>query len=298
MIDSFIKYLKTERNLADNTLEAYRRDVSQLFIFLKHQDPQKVERNHIRRYLGWLQQQGMDKRTLGRKLSAIKAFFKYALRESAITANPLLGLRSPKQDKKLPGFLSQSQAVQAVESNQGDPADKIRDNAIMELLYGSGLRSSELLGLTPRDLDLPNLQVKVKGKGGKERIVPLTRASAAVIKQLLAGLARRRVLQPEGGREDEGSVFLGKNGKQLTRRQLQRIVKARIRLSDYGGKASPHALRHSFATHLLDRGADLKAVKELLGHASLSTTQIYTHVTVDRLKKVYKQAHPRAEDED
>jgi integrase/recombinase XerC len=286
MIDSFIKYLKTERNLADNTLEAYRRDVSQLFIFLKHQDPQKVERNHIRRYLGWLQQQGMDKRTLGRKLSAIKAFFKYALRESAITANPLLGLRSPKQDKKLPGFLSQSQAVQAVESNQGDPADKIRDNAIMELLYGSGLRSSELLGLTPRDLDLPNLQVKVKGKGGKERIVPLTRASAAVLKRLLTG------------REDEGSVFLGKNGKQLTRRQLQRIVKARIRLSDYGGKASPHALRHSFATHLLDRGADLKAVKELLGHASLSTTQIYTHVTVDRLKKVYKQAHPRAEDED
>ena len=286
MIDDFIKYLKTERNLADNTLEAYRRDVNQLFIFLKHQDPQKVERNHIRRYLGWLQQQGMDKRTLGRKLSAIKAFFKYALRESAITANPLLGLRSPKQDKKLPGFLSQSQAVQAVESNQGDPADKIRDDAVMELLYGSGLRSSELLGLTPRDLDLPNLQVKVKGKGGKERIVALTRASAAVLKQLLAT------------REDEGSVFLGKNGKQLTRRQLQRIVKARIRLSDYGGKASPHALRHSFATHLLDRGADLKAVKELLGHASLSTTQIYTHVTVDRLKKVYKQAHPRAEDED
>ncbi|MDO8991039.1 MAG: tyrosine-type recombinase/integrase, partial [Sideroxyarcus sp.] len=255
MIDSFIKYLKTERNLADNTLEAYRRDVSQLFIFLKHQDPQKVERNHIRRYLGWLQQQGMDKRTLGRKLSAIKAFFKYALRESAVTANPLLGLRSPKQDKKLPGFLSQSQAVQAVESNQGDPSDKVRDDAVMELLYGSGLRSSELLGLTPRDLDLSSLQVKVKGKGGKERIVPLTRASAAIIKQLLAG------------REDEGFVFLGRNGKQLTRRQLQRIVKVRIRLSDYGGKASPHALRHSFATHLLDRGADLKAVKELLGHA-------------------------------
>ena len=305
MIDSFIKYLKTERNLADNTLEAYRRDVNQLFIFLKHQDPQKVERNHIRRYLGWLQQQGMDKRTLGRKLSAIKAFFKYALRESAVTANPTLGLRSPKQDKKLPGFLSQSQAVQAVESNQGDPAVRaihelplLRDNAIMELLYGSGLRSSELLGLTPRDLDLPNLQVKVKGKGGKERIVPLTRASAVVLKQLLAALARRRVLRPAGGREDEGSVFLGKNGKQLTRRQLQRIVKARIHLSGYGGKASPHALRHSFATHLLDRGADLKAVKELLGHASLSTTQIYTHVTVDRLKKVYKQAHPRAEDED
>ncbi len=286
MIDSFIKYLKTERNLADNTLEAYRRDVTQLFLFLKHQEPGKVGRNDIRRYLGWLQQQGMDKRSLGRKLSAVKSYFKYALRESAVETNPTLGLRSPKQDKKLPGFLSQPQVIQAVESNQGDPADKIRDDAIMELLYGSGLRSSELLGLKSRDLDLSSLQVKVKGKGGKERIVPLTRASAAVLKQLLEG------------REDEGFVFLGKNGKQLTRRQLQRIVKARIRLSDYGGKASPHALRHSFATHLLDRGADLKAVKELLGHASLSTTQIYTHVTVDRLKKVYKQAHPRAEDED
>lgn len=286
MIDSFIKYLKTERNLADNTLEAYRRDVNQLFTFLKHQEPGKVGRNDIRRYLGWQQQQGMDKRSLGRKLSAVKAYFKYALRESAVTVNPTLGLRSPKLDKKLPGFLSQPQAVQAVESNQGDPADKVRDDAIMELLYGSGLRSSELLGLKSRDLDLSSLQVKVKGKGGKERIVPLTRASAAVIKQLLTG------------REDEDFVFLGRNGKQLTRRQLQRIVKARIRLSDYGGKASPHALRHSFATHLLDRGADLKAVKELLGHASLSTTQIYTHVTVDRLKKVYKQAHPKAGDED
>ncbi|MHB8155892.1 MAG: site-specific tyrosine recombinase/integron integrase [Desulfocucumaceae bacterium] len=286
MIDDFIKYLKTERNLADNTLEAYRRDVNQLFTFLKHQEPGKVGRNDIRRYLGWLQQQGMDKRSLGRKLSAVKAYFKYALRESAVTVNPTLGLRSPKLDKKLPGFLSQPQVIQAMESNQGDPADNVRDNAIMELLYGSGLRSSELLGLKSRDLDLSSLQVKVKGKGGKERIVPLTRASVAVIKQLLAG------------REDESFVFLGKNGKQLTRRQLQRIVKARIRLSDYGGKASPHALRHSFATHLLDRGADLKAVKELLGHASLSTTQIYTHVTVDRLKKVYKQAHPRAEDED
>ncbi|MDP2808438.1 MAG: tyrosine-type recombinase/integrase, partial [bacterium] len=255
--------------------------------------PQKVERNHIRGYLGWLQQRGLDKRSLGRKLSAIKAFFKYALRESAVTANPLLGLRSPKLDKKLPGFLSQPQAAQAVESHQGYPAvraihelPQLRDDAIMELLYGSGLRSSELLGVKPKDLDLPSLQVKVKGKGGKERIVPLTRASAAVLKQLLAG------------REDEGFVFLGKNGKQLTRRQLQRIVKARIRVSGYGGKASPHALRHSFATHLLDRGADLKAVKELLGHVSLSTTQIYTHVTVDRLKKVYKQAHPRSGDED
>ncbi|MBI4725977.1 tyrosine recombinase XerC [candidate division TA06 bacterium] len=286
MIKDFIKYLKTERNLSDNTLEAYRRDVNQLFVFLKHQEPRKVVRNDIRQYLGRLQQQGLDKRSLGRKLSAIKAFFKYALREFAITVNPVMGLRSPKLDKKLPGFLSQAQAVQAVESHQGDPKDKLRDDAIMELLYGSGLRSSELLGLKSRDLDLPGLQVKVKGKGGKERIAPLTRASAAVLKQLVVK------------REDEGFVFLGRNGNQLNRRQLQRIVKVRIRSSDYGGKASPHALRHSFATHLLDRGADLKAVKELLGHASLSTTQIYTHVTVDRLKKVYKQAHPRAGDEE
>jgi integrase/recombinase XerC len=286
MIDGFIKYLKTERNLSDNTLEAYRRDVMQFLAFAGHDDPRRIDRNNIRAFLGSLQRQGMDKRSMGRKLSALKSYFKFCLREGLADQNPALGLRSPKPDKKLPHFLSPEQAGISVESDSPDGKNKSRDDAIMELLYGSGLRSAELLTLRTNDVDLNSAQVKVRGKGNKERIVPLTRASISALRQYL------------GGRDDGGGVFAGQNGKALSRSQLQRIVKARIRAAGYGGKASPHVMRHSFATHLLDRGADLKAVKELLGHASLSTTQVYTHVTVDRLKKVYKQAHPRAEEEE
>jgi tyrosine recombinase XerC len=286
MVDSFIKYLRTERNLSGNTLEAYRRDVLQFLAFAGTDDPGRVDRNRIRSFLGSLQRQGMDKRSMGRKLSALKSYFKFCLREGEVDTNPALGLRSPKPDKKLPHFLSQEQAGISVEYEPPDRRNRIRDVAIMELLYGSGLRSTELLSLKTNDVDLNNAQIKVRGKGNKERIVPLTRASVSVLKRYLAG------------RGEGGSVFLGKNGKILSRSQLQRIVKSRIRAAGYGGKASPHVMRHSFATHLLDRGADLKAVKELLGHSSLSTTQVYTHVTVDRLKKVYKQAHPRAEEEE
>jgi integrase/recombinase XerC len=285
-INKFISYLKVQRNLADNTIQAYQRDLAQFFAFLKHDNPARIDRNAIRNYLGILQRQGFDKRSAARKLSAIKAFFKYCARENIIPTNPALGLRSPKLDKKLPSFLSEQQAEQAVQPNQEKPEETARNNAIMELLYGSGLRSSELLGLKVGDLDLSGGQVKVMGKGSKQRIVPLTRESIGALKKYI------------GGRENQETVFLGTRGKALNRRQLQRIVLLRIRSANYGGKASPHVLRHSFATHLLDRGADLKAVKELLGHANLSTTQIYTHITTDRLKKVYQQAHPRADDED
>jgi len=284
-INKFISYLKVQRNLSDNPVQAYQRDLRQFFDYLKHDDLIKIDRNTIRNYLGIMQRQGLDKRSAARKLSAIKAFFKYCARENIIPSNPSLGLRSPKLDKKLPSFLSEQQAEQAVQPNQEKPEETARNNAIMELLYGSGLRSSELLGLKVGDLDLSGGQVKVTGKGSKQRIVPLTRESISALKKYIAG------------RENQETVFLGARGKALNRRQLQRIVQTRIRSAHYGGKASPHVLRHSFATHLLDRGADLKAVKELLGHANLSTTQIYTHITTDRLKKVYQQAHPRADDE-
>lgn len=285
-LDKFISYLKVQRNLADNTVQAYRRDLGQFFAFLKHDDPGRVDRNSIRSYLGAIQRQGLDKRSAARKLSAIKSYLKYCTREGVVPANPTLGLRSPKLEKKLPSFLSEKQAEQAVQPNQEKPENTARNNAIMELLYGSGLRSSELLGLKIGDLDLSGGQVKVTGKGSKQRIVPLTRESIDALNKYTLG------------RTNDEIVFLGARGKPLNRRQLQRIVQTRIRSAHYGGKASPHVLRHSFATHLLDRGADLKAVKELLGHANLSTTQIYTHITTDRLKKVYQQAHPRADDED
>lgn len=287
-VESFVAYCKGQRNLSANTCEAYRRDLEQLFAYAGTGDPAAVDRSTVRAFLGSLQRPApgrprpLDKRSVSRKLSSIKAFYKYALRQGLAGANPAAGLHALKLDKKLPSFLSERQAGDAVSAARGGARHSARDAAVIELLYGSGLRSSELLGLTPLDIDLPNMTVRVTGKGNKQRIVPLTRPAAAA----LAGLVR-----------DRGAgapVFLGANGRPLARRQLQRIVKRAIRAAGHRGKASPHVLRHSFATHLLDRGADLKAVKELLGHASLSTTQIYTHVTVERLKQVYRQAHPRA----
>ena len=292
IIDAFITSLRVQRSLSANTCEAYARDLAQFFAFAQTDDLKSIDRNVIRAYLGSLQRPGgkgrspLDKRSVSRKLSAIKAFFKYAVKEGSINTNPAAGLRSPKIDKKLPSFLSEHQAGAAISSIRQHPKDAVRDTAIIELLYGSGLRSSELLGLRPADIDLGAGTVKVTGKGNKQRIVPLTRPAIAALRPLLAA------------KPDREAVFRGDNGRPLLRRQLQRIVKRAIRASGHGGKASPHVLRHTFATHLLDRGADLKAVKELLGHANLSTTQIYTHITMDRLKKIYKQAHPRAGDDE
>ncbi len=280
-VDRFLTHLRVRRNLSANTAQAYDRDLRQFFSFLKTGDPGSVRRDDIRQFLGGLLQQGLDKRSAARKLSAVKAFFKHAAREGLVAANPAAGLRSPRLDKKLPSFLSEAEAGGAAAAAAGT-RHAARDRAVIELLYGSGLRSSELLGLRAGDVDLAGGTVKVTGKGGKQRIVPLTRPAAAALRCLA------------GGRAPDQAVFLGSQGGPLARRQLQRIVKLAIRAAGGRGKASPHVLRHTFATHLLERGADLKAVKELLGHASLSTTQIYTHVTVDRLKRVYRQAHPRA----
>jgi integrase/recombinase XerC len=285
-IDAFLSHLRARRNLSANTCEAYGSDLRQFFAFLKTGDPSAVSRAQVRLFLGSLVRRGLDKRSVARKLSAIKAFFRHAVREGLVPANPAAGLRSPKLDKKLPSFLSEQEAGSAVAAAAAAAENSDRDTAILELLYGSGLRSSELLGLRAGDADLAGGTVRVTGKGNKQRIVPLTRPAAAALRGLMTG------------RGPEQLVFTGPGGRPLPRRQLQRIVKRAIRAAGHRGKASPHVLRHTFATHLLDRGADLKAVKELLGHASLSTTQIYTHVTMDRLKKVYQQAHPRAGGDD
>lgn len=274
-----------QRNLSANTIQAYLRDLGQLFRSAGTADPRAVSRDDIRRHLGSLQRSGLDKRSAARKLSAIKSFYRYCAREGLVPASPAQGIRAPRANRKLPAFLSEPQAAGAMKPLPGERAEG-RNSALLELLYGSGLRASELAGLKAGDVDPASGVVRVTGKGGKQRIVPLTRESLKRLKPLLAGLP------------NDGRVFSGARGGPLDRRQLQRIVKQRIRSAGYGGKASPHVLRHTFATHMLDRGADLKAVKELLGHASLSTTQIYTHVSVERLKKVYRQAHPRAGEDD
>ena len=284
-LEEFSRRLRL-RNLSANTVQAYGRDLGQLFKSAGSDDPRKIDRDAIRRHLGSMQRAGLDKRSAARKLSAFKTFFRFCCREGLSPSNPAQGIRAPRMDRKLPSFLSEGQAQRAMAPGGPDEKDGRRNDALLELLYGSGLRASELTGLRAGDLDLGAGLVKVTGKGGKQRIVPLSRESIRSLKPLLAGLP------------PDQQVFAGSRGGALGRRQLHRIVKQRIRSAGYGGKASPHVLRHTFATHLLDRGADLKAVKELLGHSSLSTTQIYTHVSVERLKKVYQQAHPRAGEED
>ncbi len=283
-LDGFRRRLR-QRNLSPNTIEAYGRDLAQLLREAGTEDPRSVTRDDIRRHLGGLQRNGLDKRSAARKLSAFKAFFRFCVNEGLAESNPAQGLRAPRPDRRLPSFISESQAETAMQPLPGEKHQE-RDNALLELLYGSGLRASELVGLEAGDIDLGSGLVRVNGKGGKQRIVPLTRECLKRLGPLVARL------------EPGKPVFTGSRGARLGRRQLQRIVARRLRAAGHGGKASPHVLRHTFATHLLDRGADLKAVKELLGHSSLSTTQIYTHVSVDRLKKVYRQSHPRAGEEE
>lgn len=285
IINKFSQRLRA-RNMSPHTIEAYCRDVAQLLEESSAEDPARIVREDIRRHLGRMQRQGLDKRSIARKLSALKAFFKFCLQEGLMAASPAQGIRAPRPDHKLPSFLSQTQALNSVSA--GDPKENnlARNNVMLEILYGSGLRASELLALRASDVDLVSGVVTVTGKGGKQRIVPLSRTSMRQLQSFMKGL------------DSSDFLFTGAKGKPLSRRQLQRIVERRIRASGHQGQASPHVLRHSFATHLLDRGADLKAVKEMLGHASLSTTQIYTHVSTERLKKVYRQAHPRAGEEE
>lgn len=282
-IEDFIAYLKKEKNYSSHTLRNYKSDLEHFFEYLKEQGTSIFEKNCVSQFISFLMKYGLDARSVARKLSAIKTFFKILKRLGFIDKNPITGIRTPKQKKHLPGFLTYEQI------KQGFDISDLRDRAIMELLYSCGLRASELVGLNLEDIDFNRGEVKVRGKGRKERIVPLGRVAHQVILKYL----------PERGKQiksgNPSAVFLNCRGERLTTRSLQRIVhKYLIKLANASG-TNPHVLRHTFATHLLENGADLRAVQELLGHASLSTVQIYTHLTVKRLKDIYKRTHPRAE---
>ena len=277
-INDFILHLEKEKNYSKHTLRAYRRDLETFFGFLEEKRMSVVDQNVITFFVGYLLKYGLDARTVARKLSSLKSFFKTLKKMGIVTENPAAGIKTPKTKKHLPGFLTYEQVKQGLEI--GDP----RDKAIMELLYSCGLRASELVGLNVSDIDLNREEVRITGKGDKQRIVPLGR------------FAKRAVVQYLQERKSKGpQFFLNYRGARLSTRSLQRIVrKYLMRLARAAG-TNPHILRHSFATHLLDNGADLRAVQELLGHASLSTVQIYTHLTTKRLKEIYMKKHPRAE---
>ena len=284
-IELFIDYLSIERGLSPNTLQAYRRDLCQFRDWLKKEFLQ-VDSALIGNYLATLREKGNKSRTLNRKLSVVRMFYKFLYTEGKIDHNPVEGVSSPRLGRKIPSFLSEKEVEALLEASSVDEQYGSRDRAILEVVYGAGLRISELVNLNLTDLNLKGGWVKVLGKGSKERIVPLGREACRWVRIYL----RKRRIETT----DKLSLFCNRYGKRLSRQACWKITKKYSQKSGITKKISPHTLRHSFATHLLSRDADLRFVQELLGHTNISTTQIYTHITQERLKKVYKKYHPRA----
>jgi integrase/recombinase XerC len=288
-IDLFIQYLRSERNASPNTLEAYQRDLEQFAVFVREQiEPSltihQLTHLHIRRYLASMHK-SLSKSSAGRKLAAIRSLCRFLLRRGIIDRNPAELVSTPKKEKKLPFHLDIDEVTTLVEAPREPEILSLRDRAILETLYSSGLRVSELTGLDISGINADSGAVRVLGKGGKERIVPLGGKAAEALAVYL---------ESRGNPPDSAPLFTNARGGRLTRRSVARIVERYMRNLTTMKKASPHTLRHTFATHLLEGGADLRAIQEMLGHASLSTTQKYTHVSIDKLLEVYDKAHPKA----
>ncbi len=290
--------MRSERNLSPNTVAAYNDDLSQFNEFLvKHfsassVDIAEVDQVTIRLFLGELLEQGKSKRSVARKLAAVRSFMKYLVKHRVVKYNPGINIVTPKLPKKLPVFLDESSVDRMMTLPDCSTVRGQRDRAILELLYGTGIRLNELIQLDITDIDFNNDTVKVFGKGRKHRVVPLGRKAKEAIRGYLTVRERE---QPGAVLNENGpAAFLSTRGKRMYPKGVYLVVNKYIGAVSELEKKSPHVLRHTFATHMLNRGADLRAVKELLGHESLSTTQLYTHVTVSRLKRIYDQAHPKA----
>jgi integrase/recombinase XerC len=298
LVAEWLEHLEKERQVSPHTLSAYRRDLEAFTEFAgRYYNGQwsweTVDRLGLRGFLGEMQRKGLAKRSAARALSALRSFYRYLQAHHGFPLNPVKAAKIPKLDKRLPTHLEKSQTETLFASAEADAQQgefgALRDFAMLELFYSSGLRLSELAGLNLADLDLLSDQVKVKGKGRKERIVPVGGKASQVLRRYLERRAEYSGAKPA----DRRAVFVNQRGGRLTARSIQRAMHRLFEGINVDGMRV-HSLRHTFATHLLDAGADLRAVQELLGHASLSTTQIYTHTSVERLKKVYQQAHPRA----
>ncbi|MDR2696196.1 MAG: tyrosine recombinase XerC [Deltaproteobacteria bacterium] len=299
-IEAFLNYCESRLGQKSATRNAYAADLAGFQRYLESrglspEKPEQITRRHIQQFLAGLFKAGMAKSTMSRKLAAVRAFFKYLLRVRRLHNDPCLGVRNPKQEKRHPHVLNVDQTFALLDAppdasrtqDAGGRALAARDAALAELLYGSGLRISEALGLNLPDLDLRSGVLRVMGKGAKERLAPLSDQSLASLQHWIE--ARALLAPPE-----EAALFVGARGKRLDRRQAVRILKELCANAALPASISPHALRHGFATHLLEAGADLRTVQELLGHARLSTTQRYTQLTLSGLMKIYDQAHPRA----
>jgi len=282
-IERFLRYLEIEKNASAHTLLNYKLDLEHFQNFIGQTEIEKVDYLALRKYIAHLKENNLAQKSVSRKISCLRSFFRFLCREGYLKNNPVLTLVSPKRQKTLPLFLTEEEVVRLIESPKLDKELGMRDRAILETLYSTGMRVSELVNLNVADVDFISGVAKVMGKGKKERLVPIGEKAIEAIRLYLA----KRKRQSE-------ALFLNKNYRRITDRGVRDILSRYIRLLSFKKGISPHKIRHSFATHLLNRGADLRSVQELLGHANISTTQIYTHLTTERLKTVYQKAHPRA----
>ena len=292
LFNKYINYLEAERNASPYTVRNYTHDLLDFFGYLKSKEItslSEVDRQVVRSYLSQLVKQGFVKVSIARKLSAIRSFYRYLMREGIVTTSPVADTSSPKLDKRLPGFLSQKEVLELLSTPDLSTPQGQRDRALLELLYASGLRVSELVNLDIDKVNLDANEIRVWGKGSRERVVLMGRPAVAALVTYI-GQGRVRLL---GGKKNP-ALFVNRSGRRLVERRVQRILEKYSAAAGINRRVHPHMLRHTFATHLLDGGADLRVVQQLLGHADLSTTQIYTHVTKSQARKVYLSAHPMA----
>lgn len=290
-IDQFLDHLKHERNLSPHTIAGYGRDLGQLKDYLKKKKISLSQADNVslRGFMAARYEMGDKKSTLARKLASIRSFLQFCMKKKWLDSNPAKILSTPKQDKSVPSFLTEDEISRLLEvPKTAGPLD-VRDKAILELLYATGIRVGELVSMDSEDINFSERLIRVRGKGRKERLVPF---GSAAMKSLLLYLKNRPLINR--GRVDTRALFLNRMGNRLTSRSVQRMVDKYINKTAVERKISPHSLRHSFATHLLGRGADLRVIQELLGHESLATTQKYTHLDIKRLLEVYRKSHPRS----
>ncbi len=292
-LSPYLARLEHARGASPHTLRAYTRDLTMFRTFIDERgihEPAGITPRALRAWLGSLDHRGLSPASIQRQLSSVRGFLRFLVDEGVLTTNPALGLRQRRRPRHLPAVLSEEEIKSLLSAPDRDTPLGRRDRALLEVMYSAGTRAAETVNLNREDLDLARGVARVLGKGRKERLAPLGSYAVHAMEEYL-----RDAQRPQPRPENAAAVFLGAKGTRLSTRSLERIVERHVRTAGIHRHATPHTLRHSFATHLLDHGADLRSVQELLGHANLVTTQIYTHVSVERLREVYEQAHPRAE---
>jgi integrase/recombinase XerC len=290
--ENYLMYLKSVRNLSENSIASYQKDLNKFFSFCEEQGIKEADANadHIRDFISSISGQGLSSRSINRLISGIRGYYRFLQRHGHITVNPFSGVRSMKEDKKLPSFLFEAE----MDDFLSQPAHEfleLRNKAIFEFLYTTGCRVSEAVSLNVIDIDIKKGIARVIGKGNKERVVFIGKQTLGIIRDYLA----KRIFHVKAERSDsQKALFINSRGNRMTARGVRFILKKCLETLKFVKNVTPHTFRHSFATHLLNRGADIRIVQELLGHASLTTTQVYTHVSLERLKKIYRESHPHA----